>query len=203
MEWRHTSSPIKKKFKQTISTRKIVCTVFWDRKGVLLVEFLHQGSTINTGIYCNTLKKLRRAIQNKRCGMLSQGVVMLHDNVCPHNAAATQDLIATFGWVQVNHPPYRPDLASSDFHVFLQLKTFLGGWWFHNDEVKEAVNTWFTSPGGIILQCRDTNLYPTTISASTMVETMSKSSGTSIKWQYKWFGNKLLFSTARWNLLSE
>jgi hypothetical protein len=26
MEWRHTSLPIKKKFKQTISTRKIMCT---------------------------------------------------------------------------------------------------------------------------------------------------------------------------------
>jgi hypothetical protein len=28
-----------------------------DRKGDLLVEFLPQGSTINTGIYYNTLKK--------------------------------------------------------------------------------------------------------------------------------------------------
>ena len=27
-------------FKQTISTRKIMCTVFWDRQGVLLVQFL-------------------------------------------------------------------------------------------------------------------------------------------------------------------
>jgi hypothetical protein len=29
--------------------------------------------------------------------------------------------------------------------VYLHLKTFLGGWWFHNDEVKEAVDTWFAS----------------------------------------------------------
>jgi hypothetical protein len=84
MEWRHTSSPIKKKFKQTISTSKIMCTVFWDRKSVLLVEFLPRGSTINTGVYCDTLKKLRRAIQNKRRGMLSWGVVMLNDNAGPH-----------------------------------------------------------------------------------------------------------------------
>jgi hypothetical protein len=28
--------------------------------------------------------------------------------------------------------------------VFLHLKTFRGGWQFHDDsEVKEAVNTWF------------------------------------------------------------
>jgi hypothetical protein len=38
-------------------------------------------------------------------------------------------------------PPYSPE--PSDFHVFLYLKTFLGGWWFHNDKkVKEAINTW-------------------------------------------------------------
>jgi hypothetical protein len=49
---------MKKKFKQTISTLKIMCTVFWDRKRVLLVEFLPQGSTINAGVYWDTLKEI-------------------------------------------------------------------------------------------------------------------------------------------------
>jgi hypothetical protein len=67
--------------------------------------------------------------------------VNLHDNACPHTATATQDLIATFGWEQFNHTPYSPDIAPNDFYVFLHLKTFLGGWQFHDDEVKEVVNT--------------------------------------------------------------
>jgi hypothetical protein len=46
-----------------------------------------------------------------------------------------QDLIITFGYI--------PGLALSDFHVFLHLKTFLGGWQYHDSEVKEVVNTWF------------------------------------------------------------
>jgi hypothetical protein len=76
--------------------------------------------------------------------MLSQGFMMVHDNACPHTAAATQDLIATFGWEQFDHPPYSPDLAPSDIHVFLYQKTFFGGWQFHDDnEVKEAIKTWF------------------------------------------------------------
>jgi hypothetical protein len=54
MEWRHTSSPIKKKFRQ-----------FWDRKRVLLMELLPQGSMINISVYCDTLKKSHHAIQNK------------------------------------------------------------------------------------------------------------------------------------------
>jgi histone-lysine N-methyltransferase SETMAR len=142
MEWSHTSLPIKKKFKQTISAHKIMCTVFWDRKRILLVEFLPQSSTVNAGVYCNTLKKLHCAIQNQQRGVLSQGVVMLHDNACPHTAATVQDLIMTFDWVQLDHHLYNPDLAPSDFHVFLHLKTFLGGQRFHDDnEFKEAVNT--------------------------------------------------------------
>jgi hypothetical protein len=75
--------------------------------------------------------------------MLSWGVVMLHDNARPHTAATMQDLIATFGWEQFDHPPYSPDSAPSDIHVFLHLKTFLGGR-FHDDKVKEAINMWFT-----------------------------------------------------------
>jgi hypothetical protein len=117
--------------------------VFWDRKGILFVEFLPQVSTINACVYCDTLKKLHRAIQNKRHDMLRQGVVMLHDNARPHTATAMQDIIATFGWEQFDHPPYCPDLAPGDFHVLLHLKTFLGGQRFHSNEVEEAVNTWF------------------------------------------------------------
>jgi histone-lysine N-methyltransferase SETMAR len=65
----------------------------------------------------------------------------------PHTVAATQVLIATFGWEQFDHRPYSPDLAPSDFHVFLHLKTLFGGRRFHDDkEIKEAVfNTWFSS----------------------------------------------------------
>jgi hypothetical protein len=68
---------------------------------------------------------------------------MIHDNACPHTADTTQDLIAMFGWEQFDYPPYSPDVASRDFHVFLHLKTFLGDRRFHDDKVKEAINTWF------------------------------------------------------------
>ena len=104
LHWKHTGSPKRKKFKQTISTRKIMCTVFWDRQGVLLVEFLPQGTTINSAVYCETLKKLRRAIQNKRRGMPSP-TILHHDNAQPHSAAQTQDLITSFRWEQMDHPP--------------------------------------------------------------------------------------------------
>jgi hypothetical protein len=64
-------------------------TVFWDWKGVLMVEFMQQGAVIMSEVYCETLKNLYRAIQNKRHGMLICGVVLLHDNARPHTAACT------------------------------------------------------------------------------------------------------------------
>ena len=37
------------------------------------------------------------------------------------NPAARKNLITTFGWEQFNHPPYSPDLAPGDCHLFLHL----------------------------------------------------------------------------------
>jgi len=40
-QWIHTQSPNKpKKLKQTLSNRKMMATVFWDCKGILLTEFM-------------------------------------------------------------------------------------------------------------------------------------------------------------------
>jgi hypothetical protein len=63
-------------------------------------------------VYCDTLKKLHHVIQNKRCGMLSQDVVMFHDTASSHTATAMQDLILTFGWEQFDHPPLQPRLSA-------------------------------------------------------------------------------------------
>lgn len=68
-----------------------MATVFWDAKGVLLVEFMECGTTITSEGYYETLNKLRRAMQNKRHGMLSSRVVLLHDNTCPHSARNTHE----------------------------------------------------------------------------------------------------------------
>jgi hypothetical protein len=54
----------------------------------------------------------------------------------------------------ITPPPYIPDLAPSDLHMFLHLKTFLGGRRFHDDEIKEAVNTWFGSQAASFYDAR-------------------------------------------------
>ena len=55
MEWRHVNYPSKKKFKMLLSVCKVMCTVFWDRKGVILLDFLEPGQTIISDRYIPTL----------------------------------------------------------------------------------------------------------------------------------------------------
>jgi hypothetical protein len=44
--------------------------------------------------------------------------------------------------------------------MFLHLKTFLGGRRFHNDEVKEAVNTWVESQAASFYDAETQKLGP-------------------------------------------
>jgi hypothetical protein len=64
-------------------------TVFWDRKEVLMIELMQQRTTIMSDVCCKKIKKLHSAIKNKMHGMLTSGVVLLHDTACPHTAART------------------------------------------------------------------------------------------------------------------
>jgi hypothetical protein len=58
MMWKYPSSPTTKKFKTTTSVRKVMATVFWDKKGLLLVDFIHKNETINADRHIQTLQKL-------------------------------------------------------------------------------------------------------------------------------------------------
>ena len=55
MEWQHVNSRSKKKFKMLPSVGKVTCTVFWDGKRVILLDFLESGKTINSDRYIATL----------------------------------------------------------------------------------------------------------------------------------------------------
>jgi len=68
----------------------------------------------------------------------------LHDNAPPHRVLATQKKLAYLGFQCLDHPPYSPDLAPSDYHLFLGLKKKqLKFRHFSSDaEVIDAAETW-------------------------------------------------------------
>jgi hypothetical protein len=67
----HTHLPNKPKTFKEKYAKKLMASVFWDRKGVLMVAFTQQGTTVISEVYCKTLTELCRAIQNKRRGILT------------------------------------------------------------------------------------------------------------------------------------
>jgi transposase len=78
-----------------------------------------------------------------RPGLLTKGLLLLHDNARPHSAAAAVNLLNSWGSEILPHPPYSPDLAQSDFHLLPNIKSTLRGQLFHsNEDVQNEVKKW-------------------------------------------------------------
>ena len=67
----------------------------------------------------------------------------MHDNAPAHRALTTEKKLAYLGFQYLDHPPYPPDLAPSDYQLFPGMKKQLKGRHFSSDaEVIAAVETW-------------------------------------------------------------
>lgn len=143
MEWRKKGETGPVKAKSRLSAGKVLATVFFDQRGLLHLDFLHERRTINATYYCQILTEVRLAYRRKRRDLPMRKVILLHDNARPHTAALTVQKLEQLGWETLEHPPYSPDLSPCDFHVFGPLKEALGGQKFHSDnEVEAYVRNW-------------------------------------------------------------
>ena len=68
----------------------------------------------------STLNSLR--LHRVRPTKAMADVLLLHDNAKPHTSRHTTAGIVKIGWEILPHPPYSPDLAPSDFHLFGPIK---------------------------------------------------------------------------------
>ena len=56
MQWKHPGSPTPKKFKRVSSAGKVMASIFWDySQGVIMVDYLEEGCTINGACYAEEL----------------------------------------------------------------------------------------------------------------------------------------------------
>ncbi len=71
MQWlpKGANPPLKAKVSQ--SAKKVMATIFWDASGILLVDYLEQGVTINSRYYSALLTdQIRETLSKKRPGKI-------------------------------------------------------------------------------------------------------------------------------------
>ena len=145
MQYRHKNSPAPKKFKVVASARKVLLTMLWDMEGIVHIEFLEQGTTINSERYVSTLRALKGRLRRVRQDKVKD-VVIQHYNARPHTSRQTQCALQQLELPTIPHPPYSPVLAPSDFFLFSLLKEHLNGNHYETDaEVEADVRSWCRS----------------------------------------------------------
>ena len=65
--------------------------------------------------------------------MVTKRVLFFHGNDPAHRALATQKKLVYQGFQRLDHTPFSPDLAPSDYHLFPGLKKQLKGRHFSSD----------------------------------------------------------------------
>ncbi|KAG5318098.1 MOS1T transposase, partial [Pseudoatta argentina] len=101
--------------------------------------------TITGDRYRLQLMRLSRALKEKR-PQRHDKVTLLHDNARPHVAKPVKTYLETLKWEVLPHPPYSPDIAPSDFHLFRSMAHGLADRCFHSyEEAQKWIDSWIAS----------------------------------------------------------
>lgn len=118
--------------KPDLHPKQVMLSVWWDVQGIIHFELLPDNTSITAAYYCNQLERLSQKISLLR--PQHGKVFFLHDNARPHVAKTTRLKLLQLGWEIMPHPPYSPDLAPSDYHLFRSLQNHLQGKTFDRRE---------------------------------------------------------------------
>ena len=119
---------------------KVMLIMFFDIKGIVHLEFLPQGQTVNQYVYSykEILRRLMRSVQDKRRDLWENNSwVLRRDNAPAHSALSIRQFLAERNMPTLEQPPYSPDLAPCDFFLFPKLKGVIKGTRFPD---VEAIN---------------------------------------------------------------
>ncbi|KAG5316029.1 MOS1T transposase, partial [Pseudoatta argentina] len=127
-------------------------------RGILLHYFIQKksaaeahrilGYDITGDRYRLQLMRLSRALKEKRplYAQRHDKVILLHDNARPHVAKPVKTYLETLKWEVLPHPPYSPDIAPSDFHLFRSMAHGRADRRFHSyEEAQKWIDSWIAS----------------------------------------------------------
>jgi len=87
------------------SAGKVLASIFWDEDGILRIDYLPKGQTINAEYYSSLLVQLKDIFKEKHRGKFTKVALFLHDNAAAHRALATQKKPAYLGFQFLEHHP--------------------------------------------------------------------------------------------------
>ena len=142
MEWRHSGSP-RPKYSECKNPLENFSPRFFGIKTASSLN-IFQRSNYQRRVLLISAGAIEGLVKEKRLGKITKGVLFLHDNAPAHRALATHKKLAHLGFQCLDHPPYSPELAPSDYRLFLGLKKKqLKSRRFSSDaEVIAAAETW-------------------------------------------------------------
>lgn len=105
---------------------KNMFSIIFKSTGVLHVQCIKRGETINSDYYIeNCLGPAIQEINKQRPTSGTTNMKFLHDNARPHVTESVRTFLDQNGITIIDHPPYSPDLAPSDFWLFDKIKRHL------------------------------------------------------------------------------
>lgn len=131
--------------KPNINGAKLMLCIWWDQLGVVYYELLKPNERITGEVYRRQSMRLSRALREKRPQYSDRHnkVILQHDNARPHVAQPVKTYLETLKWEVLPHPPYSPDIAPSDYHLFRSMTHGLAYQHFHSyEEAKKWVDDW-------------------------------------------------------------
>jgi len=127
-QWKTANSPRPKKFHRSKSRVKTMLVTFFDIRGIVHYEFVPTGQTVNQVYHLEVLERLCEKVRRKRPKLFDNNSWILdHYNAPAHAVLSVMEFLATKQITVLEHPTYSPDLAPSDFFLFLKIKEILKG----------------------------------------------------------------------------
>ncbi len=113
MVWLAPNEPRVKKTCKSRSQIKVMVTVFFDCRGIILIEWMEKASTITGQSYIDTMKRLWGRTRKKRPSLWRDNSWILHhDNAPAHKSFVVAQFLAKNRTTVLEHLPYSPCATS-------------------------------------------------------------------------------------------
>lgn len=104
--------------KSGLKPHKIVLHMWWSTRGVIMYKLIGEN-VLGRDLYLNELDELRAEVLDR--GFIKQTPI-LYNNSARYLDETVNAKIASFGWEQIVHPKYAPDLSPTDYQILAKLQ---------------------------------------------------------------------------------